>query len=164
MGHLGSKHVKHIRGWLSSQQAHPEGFVKPAAPCLVVVSPSRDVAWMWRVWGAPGHWDPRSTWPPQSVELKRSARLSGPLHGAAGSKGWAEHKLSQAPVAWGRRRCHGWGSSLLLHLMHLEERGFWAAPLYQGVLLRARARPHGAAAQKVLWGSERSTMMIQHFK
>lgn len=103
VGYFGNRHVRHVKGWLSSQLACSEGCVKPAAPLLVVVSPSRNMAW--RICRVPGHQDPRSIWPPQSVGLKRSA-------------------------------CHGWGRSLLLNLVHLEERGLWLAPWCQAVLPR----------------------------
>ena len=139
VGYFGNRHVRHVKGWLSSQLACSEGCVKPAAPLLVVVSPSRNMAW--RICRVPGHQDPRSIWPPQSVGLKRSA-------------------------------CHGWGRSLLLNLVHLEERGLWLAPWCQAVLPRVTCllggfgqdQTHGATAQKVAQGSGESTVRIQPFK
>ena len=162
MGRLGSKHVKHVRGWLSSQQSHPEGCVKPAAPCLVSCLPAG--TWPGRG-GSGGRLDTGTPDPLGHLRVWSSRGQPASLDLSMGLQE-VEGRLCSARPLWhvGGGGCHGWGSPLLLHLMHLEERGFWAAPRYQGVLLRARARPHGAAAQKVLWGSERSTMRIQHFK
>ena len=120
MGHLGNRHVKHVTGWLSSQLACSEGCVKPAAPCLAVASPSRNMVWMWRIGRVPGHQDPRSIWLPQSAGLKRSA-------------------------------CHGWGRSLLLNLMHLEERGLWLAPWCWGVLLWVTCLLGGCGQDQTPW-------------
>ena len=59
----------------------------------------------------------------------------------------------------------------LPYLVRLEERGLGDAPWSQavppgsgaGTVAAVRARPCGAAGQRILWDSEGSTTRIQHF-
>ena len=82
MGHLGNRHIRHVRGWLSSQLACSEGCVMPAAPRLVVVSPSRNTAWMWRICRVPGHLSGA-----QEVNLSWLGQVFAPEPRASGRKG-----------------------------------------------------------------------------